>query len=276
MVGLAFLMVVTAILVWMAAVKYRTGSIQATPWSAQVGARPNPSFTVSPASPTPTPAATASPTATARRAGLDGIADIVNSPGGASIMVIGDGSGDETDEWVSAWVRDLATKATVTFNDWSRTAGRYYNPVKSGSAARQITLWNASADFPTMAGEPQRVGQAWHDADVVLLSYGHRRTAAEIATQLDAVLAAVRAKDSEVPVAVLLQNPDLPATQAVQLRTIQATKAWADTNGLPTIDIYAAFTAAPASLGTLVDRVGSPTPQGATLWAAALARALAG
>jgi hypothetical protein len=129
---------------------------------------------------------------------LAGIADIIDSPDGASILVIGDGSGNQNDEWVSVWARDhLAEDATVSYSAWDRDAGEYADAVEVGSSDREVTVWNASVSAPDMATEPDRIAQAWQDADVVLLSYGHRQSADEITGQMDAVLAAVRAQRQE-------------------------------------------------------------------------------
>lgn len=269
--GLIALVVVTAILVALAVLKTWTPPAQAaTPRLAtsQVPGSPSPATltTATPATQTPT---------TTPRAGLAGIGDILNAPAGASVLVIGDDSGDAADEWVATWARDhLAQQATVSYRAWNRAAGAYADAVTFGSGTRALTVWNASSGSPTMTTEPARAQQAWKDADVVLLSYGHGRDAKLIGLQLDAVLAAVQGRHATVPVAVLLQNPERAATEATQRDVTRAIKAWADAKGLPTVDVYGAFVADPAKRNALVQSEGSPTAQGSKLWAKTLAQAV--
>lgn len=266
LVGLAALAVVTAILVMLAALKTWAPPDEALPGPVR-GASTAPASTLS----KPAPA-----TADASRQDLNGVADIITSPRGGSILVVGDGSGDEMDEWVSVWARDhLAGQATVSYNAWTRISGRYADPVTFGSASRSLKVWNASVRTPDMAREPERVVRAWQEADVVLLSYGHRRSATEIPAQLDAVLEAVRAKSQTASVVVLIQNPDRARTEAIQQETTQAIKKWADAKGFPTVDIYSAFTGDPNPRDGMVEVDGSPTPQGSRLWAKTVADALA-
>jgi len=265
-VGLVALVVVTAILVALAVLKTWTPSAQA--------ATPRPVTSQTPGSPSPAAAATQTPPATPRT-GLAGIGDILNAPAGASVLVIGDDSGDAADEWVATWARDhLAQQATVSYHPWNRAAGTYADAVTFGSGTRALTVSNASSGSPTMTTEPARAQQAWKDADVVLVSYGHGRDAKLIGPQLEAVLAAVRGRDATVPVAVLLQNPERAATEATQRDVTQAIRAWADAKGLPTVDVYGAFVADPAGRNPLVQSDGSPTPQGSKLWAKTLAQAV--
>ena len=267
MLGLAVLAAATFLLVFLVFQEHRTPPSQAA--STPVVTQPaTPSASASSAS------ASASPSVTAR-AGLAGIADIIDSDG-ASILVIGDGSGNQSDEWVSVWARDhLAEDATVSYSAWDRDAAEYADAVEVGSSDREVTVWNASVSAPDMASEPDRIAQAWQDADVVLLSYGHRQSADEIAGQMDAVLASVRAQNTSVPVAVMIQNPDRANTESAQRATTAEIQRWADAEDLPTVDIYTAFIDDPASRNDLVEQDGSPTPQGSELWASTWAQALA-
>lgn len=262
-VGIGGLALLTAGVSIAALTQYRTPPASATPSTAV--ATPAPDAAV----------ATPSPSASAPREGLAGVADIINSPDGASILVIGDGSGDEDDEWVAVWARDhLAQNATVSYRAWDRANNQYAAAVRSGTSGPTIELWNASVSSPDMAREPDRIARAWQDADVVLLSYGHRRDPAQVAAQMDAVAAAVRANGPDARIVVLLQNPDRAATEAVQAEAVEAIRNWADAEGYPTVDIFAAFMADPAPRNDLVESDGSPTPAGSQLFAGILADAL--
>jgi len=266
MLGLAVLAVTTFLLVFLALQKQQTppGQAASTPVVTETSS-PSPSVTLA----SPSPSVTA-------RDGLAGIADIIDSPDGASILVIGDGSGNQGDEWVSVWARDhLAEDATVSYRVWDRDAAEYAEAVEFGSSDPEVAVWNASVSAPDMATEPGRISEAWQDADAVLLSYGHRQSADKISAQMDAVLAAVRAQSKSVPVAVLIQNPDRANTESAQRETTSEITKWADAAGFPTVDIYTAFIDDPARRNDLVEADGSPTPQGSKLWAKTLAQALA-
>lgn len=255
-VGLAVLAVVAAVVAAMALLQYRqpASTTPATP-------APAPSQT----SATPTPALT----------GLALAAATLGSPEGASVLVVGDGSGNDDDEWVAVWARDhLGAGATVSYRAWDRANRQYAPAVRTGSTGPTIDVWNASVSSPDMAREPARVTQAWQDADLVLVSYGHRRTPRDITAQLDAVLAAIRDKDADVPVVVMLQNPDRAATEAVQKAATEKVQAWADAHAFATVDVYSAFMADRTPRNDLVEADGSPTPRGSQLWAKALADAL--
>ena len=271
MLGLAVLAVATFLLVFLAFQKQRTPPSPAAAPTPVVTQTSSPSPSTSPSG----SLASASPSVTARD-GLGGIADIIDSPDGASVLVIGDGSGDQNDEWVSVWARDhLSEGATVSYRVWDRDAAEYADAVEHGSSDREVAVWNSSVSAPDMATEPDRIGEAWQDADVVLLSYGHRQSADEISSQMDAVLAAVRAQSKSVPVAVLIQNPDRANTEAAQRETTSEIKKCADAEDVTTVDIYTAFIDDPARRNDLVEQDGSPTPAGSNLWAKTLAQSLA-
>ena len=122
--------------------------------------------------------------------------------------------------------------------------------------------------------EPARIAKAWQTSDLVLLSYGHRRAPATITAQMDAVLAAIRAKNATVPIVVMIQNPDRADTETIQRENTQKIQAWAGAHSFATVDIYSAFMADPTPRNTMVQSDGSPSPQGSRLWATTLANAL--
>ena len=193
------------------------------------------------------------------------------------MLVIGDGSGDETNEWVAVWSRDhLAIAATVSYNAWDRVSSRYASTIGYGTTGPAITVWNASVRSPDMALEPARIAKAWQTSNLVLLSYGHRRTPSTITAQMDAVLAAIRAKNADVPVVVMIQNPDRADTEITQRENTQKVQAWAVAHTFATVDVYSAFMADPTPRNTMVESDGSPAPQGSKLWANTLGAALKG
>jgi len=275
-VGLATLTVVAAVVVVLAVRQYRvpaTPTTWATP--ATVSGATSASVPVPSTSTLPSTSATASSTPTASPTGLALANSILSAPSGASVLVIGDGTGDATNEWVAVWARDhLATNATVSYSAWGWVSSQYATAVRYGTTGQTIDVWNASVRSPDMALEPARIAQAWQTSSLVLLSYGHRRTPATITAQMDAVLAAIRAKNATVPIVVMIQNPDRADTETIQRENTQKIQAWAGAHGFATVDIYSAFMADPTPRNTMVESDGSPSPQGSQLWATTLAEAL--
>ena len=100
LVGLIAIAVVTVVVSVLALTQYRTPTQQATP--APQPATPSESEPVPSAEPTPTP--TPEPTEVPLTP-LQQVGRTLAAPG-ASVMVIGDGTGNEDDEWVSVWARD--------------------------------------------------------------------------------------------------------------------------------------------------------------------------
>lgn len=95
-----------------------------------------------------------------------------------------------------------------------------------------------------------------------------------MSSQMDAVLAAVRANDEDVTVVTLLQNPGRASTEITPRDTVQAINTWADAHTFPTVDIFGAVMADPTPHNDLVESDGSPTPPGSRLWALTLADAI--
>jgi hypothetical protein len=268
-VGVSALALVAAVVVIMAMLQYRGPTTKATPVpgtvSASVPVRSTSTLPSTSATPTPGQAST---TPTASPTGLALANSILSAPSGASVLVIGDGTGDATNEWVAVWARDhLATKATVSYSAWDWVSRQY-------ATGQTINVWNASVRSPDMALEPARIAQAWQTSSLVLLSYGHRRAPGTITAQMDAVLAAIRAKNATVPIVVMIQNPDRADTETIQRENTQKIQAWAGAHGFATVDIYSAFMADPTPRNTMVESDGSPSPQGSQLWATTLAEAL--
>lgn len=280
-IAISALALVTVVVVIMAMLQYRAPAAEArpAPTPSQVSPVASASVSTGGASPTqsPTPRSeeATAPTPTPAPTGLTLAASILKAPTGASVLVIGDGSGDEPDEWVAVWARDhLATTATVSYNAWDRVANQYAPTVGYGTEGPAITVWNASVRAPDMALEPARIAQAWQTADLVLLSYGHRRAPSTITAQLDEVLAAIRAKNAKVPIVVMIQNPDRADTETVQRQNTQKVQAWAVAHSFANVDIYSAFMADATQRNTMVESDGSPSPQGSQLWAMKLAKSL--
>lgn len=254
-------------------------------WEASSGGGPVASSKVAPIGiPTVSPTATASaaigasaaiPTATPTTAGIAGLAERLAADEPVSILVLGDGSGDATDEWVYLWAHEMHKQREVSYRSWDKRTGewRAANPRGRSSSA---TFWNASVSAPDLTAEPGRVATVWKPADVVILSYGHRKNADELGPALTAIRNAVLKQDPEADIIVMLQNPDPVATQSTQEAATQAVARWAKKNRLDTVNVYSAFIADPRPRAQLVEADGSPTPAGSLLWEATVQAALTG
>ena len=275
-IGLALLTLLTGVLVLVAL----TGRRPAPVTSAAPAPRPSlssssadPTLQATP-SPSPTTAATpASPPAAALPEGLSGLRALVERDAAGSVLVFGDGSGDEPDEWVRRWALDyLAGDRPLTYRAWNRDTEKWRRADPDGGPGA-LTVWNASRRAPDLAGEPARVVKASRPADVVLLSYGHRKSANEIGDALTAIHKAVRRRNPDATVIVLLQNPDPVQTQYLQQETVEEVRKWARKADLDTVNIQDAFLNDPAPRSGLVEADGSPTPTGSALWARTLQQA---
>ena len=276
-IGLALLALLTGVLVAAALDRARPLPV------VDAAPLPGPAVTITPAadpveSPSPTPASpaeTPSPTPTPEPSpeveplpsGLAGLRTLIERDAAGSVLVFGDGSGDERDEWVYRWtMQHLAAERPVSYRSWDRD-GEEWRPADPDQGEGALTVWNASRRAPDLAEEPARVAKASRSADVVLLSYGHRKTADQIAEALPAIHAAVLAQNPTATVIVLLQNPDPVETQYQQRATVEEVERWATAAGLDTVNIYDAFLADPTPRAQLVEADGSPTPTGSVLWA---------
>ena len=168
----------------------------------------------------------------------------------------------------------LAKTATVRYSAWNTATGAYDPATTYGSGQPTVTIWNASHASPVMSNEASRVATVWHQADLVIYSYGHRKSAAQVTPALDAIDAAVQHQNAQALSLVMIQNPDPVATEAQQKTTTAAVASWANANYLPTVDIYDAFVNDPRSRSQLVQADGTPTPAGSALWAQTLNSAL--
>ena len=285
-VGLLALGVVTLVTSALALLQHREAPA-AEPAASPAPAPAPPSD--SPTGPGPAASATtptappASPTSTATAASpvpapLGGLAafSAALAGDGASVLVLGDGSGNDADEWVSVWAEQhLSIDRAVTYVAWNRETQSFDEPEQLAGSGPAVTVWNASVRSPTLSNEPARLGKAWNDQDAVLLSYGHRKHAGDIRPSMDAILAAVRELSATVPVAVILQNPDPSESADQQERTVSEIADWAVAESLPVINVYDGFPSDQSERDALLEADGSPTPDGSALFAEIVAEALA-
>lgn len=235
-----------------------------------------------PATATPAPTAsaastapTASPTPTAIGTDLASIAGLLQAKDGATVLVLGDASGDGADEWASIWASNyLAKSSQVKYAAWDAAAKKATTGKTFGTGDRQLTLINASLPQPDMKGEAARARAIDAAADVVVLNYGNGVSPSAISAYLQAIHQAAAAANPDAVFVAVIQNPGLPQTEVQQLKVTKAVRKWASSEKIATVDVYQAFTSDPAARALLVNVDGTPTSRGSRLWAKTMAKAL--
>ncbi|GAA3863800.1 hypothetical protein [Tessaracoccus defluvii] len=277
--GLVALGVVTAATAGLALTQHRPVAASPAPSAQPTVSVPaptdpvvSPSATVPETTPSPSPSPSASPSATVP----DNPLAAAISPDGASLLVLGDGTGNEPDEWVHVWAADhLGADRSVDYVLWDRGAESFVEAEELSSTGPVLTVYNGSTRSPSLSAEPARAAKAFDGQDLVLLSYGHRKYAGDLTPALTKMLAEIRKESATVPVAVVLQNPDPAASAAQQKATVEAVAEWAAENDLPTIDVFGGFPESQSKVDALVEEDGSPNKEGSKLFAELVAAAFA-
>lgn len=181
----------------------------------------------------------------------------------SQVLVLGDSTGDGTDEWVSLWAGSQELPVAL----WDTESEAWYN-----GATEQTRVWSgamveATADYPV---EHEEIWPT-EEPDLVLLSYGHFHESGEGATEaLEELRAEVTERAPEAAVVVVLQNPQADDANA---DTRAAIATWAEEAGLPTVDVAAAFEEAGTPEDLRVDSI-NPSAAGSQLWAETVGEAL--
>ncbi|WP_286966416.1 MULTISPECIES: SGNH/GDSL hydrolase family protein [Arsenicicoccus] len=224
--------------------------------------------TAAPASPT----ASASPAPTARA-----VAPMprLQADRPATLAILGDESSNGTNEWVNLVGERFGEERRTRVQRIRQTDETGYNaPIRYGDDDPDLTVWNASLTGATPDITGDRLRRFLPEApEVVLLSHGRRTDSGAVAAQLTRTREALAAAYPRAKVVVVLQPP--LAAEEYSRAPLKAVRDWAVQQGLPTIDVAAAFAAAPASPRLQEPGTDSPlTAEGQALWAATVHRAL--
>lgn len=204
-----------------------------------------------------------------RDADLQGIREIVASPNPITISVLGDSTGNNSDEWVALWAEELARFKTVRFHSWNE--GKYADDVRQTGSGPTVDIWNgskpgAAASYAVEnldALQPQK-------PDVVLLNFGHNQQPQTAGNELSKLMIAYERKwATPLPTAIVLQNVAVEPRAERSAANVNAIARMADERAIPTLDVFAAFTASPDIASLLAgDGTGvHPTPAGSRIWA---------
>ncbi|WP_313715810.1 SGNH/GDSL hydrolase family protein [Arsenicicoccus bolidensis] len=193
----------------------------------------------------------------------------------ATLAVLGDESSNGTNEWVNLVGEQLGEQRRTRVQRIRQTDESVYNaPIRYGDDDPDLTVWNASlaGASPEVTGD--RLRRFLPEApEVVLLSHGRRADGAAVAAQLTRTREALATAYPQAKVVVVLQPP--LAAEESSRAPLKAVRDWAVQQGLPTIDVAAAFAKAPASPRLQEPGTDSPlTAEGQALWAATVHRAL--
>lgn len=278
-IGLVVLAVLTAVLILLAlraassVPEAPTSNISGAPTDAQAapggttGDRPDDSVATGTASPDQVEeTAGETPLAAAREA--------LASPDPVVVSVLGDSTSNARQEWVHRWAQDLSTQRPVTISHWDEAgqSGFVEPDVLSDTGdSSALTIWSGSqSGVDATYASDQLAVIIPESPDLILLNYGHNETVQSATSNFEELLASLRDEYGDVPVVVVLQQPQIDDANA-DVR--DAISDWARSEGLGTIDVAKAFLETDDFTTLLQDDL-HPNDDGSRLWAQTVEAAL--
>jgi len=190
----------------------------------------------------------------------------------ATLAVIGDSTSNQLGGWVNVLGEQLGESRVTRVQRISQTGQSSYRaPIRYGDTGPELQVWNAStaAPFAAVTDERARVVVPKRP-DVVLLSVGRAADARAIGQQLSTTRSSILKAYPQAQVVVVKE----PAATPAQRPAIAAVDAWAVQEGVPAIDVAAAFASSPGAAS--LQNADGITDAGAKLWAATVHQALTG
>lgn len=231
---------------------------------------PPPPATVSASPGSPSASVSAGPVA--RRQGIAAVRSRLSDGRPVSITVLGDDSSVGDTSWVHTWAQTLTHGHTVVYHAYNPFKGAYDAPRTLSGQGPRIDVWNASyssATAPSVTAELDRLDP--QHSGVVIINLGHQDNPDTFTTDVQKLWTALATRDDPLGL-VMIQNPETVMGSLQHTRMEHLTEI-ADQLGLPTVDVYAAFTGSGQPLTNLV--IGArPTPAGTTIWVDTLTAAL--
>lgn len=237
---------------------------------AKIAAPTPAAVSVTPTTPAPTSAPAAAPLAATGM--QDQLRALIAGTDDITISVLGDSTGDASNEWVSLWSQHLAEFGTVTMYNWNKDTNDWNaQPKIFRGNARQITVWNGSMPGVAYTYPLERLQTIQPEKPTfTIVSLGHNIAQKPADVGAAELLAAVDAKwGAKIPAAVTLQNPAQGTREQPTAKSVAALAAWLPGSGYATIDVNTAFTKAGDLTALLADEV-HPNPQGSQIWADAV------
>lgn len=204
---------------------------------------------------------------------------LANDNANINIVLLGDSTGDATNEWFYMLGQSLAAqwpKFTIKYRPWSTGSNDYPGgsevTIATGSGTHTLTLWNASIAGTTankFAGANFFAAVTNINPDLVIMNYGHNGgSVADAQVSYMTATTSRIAREVGSPIIIIGQNPmqsggvDTGVTAPKNL----AYRALAEREGYGFVDVYSAFLQSGVSLSTLVPDGTHPGSQGQTIW----------
>ncbi|WP_206473638.1 SGNH/GDSL hydrolase family protein [Dietzia sp. KRD202] len=183
------------------------------------------------------------------------------------ILVIGDSTGNDTDEWVSFTARHLAEDKgrAVAMTTWNADNEEFGREVQFPGAGELVTITNFSAPGVAPPYHYYRLDAIADDRpDLVVISHGHNSPAVE--SHLKALTAKVGELWPDPPaLAVIDQNPRTDDPAQSQIAAGEMDKFAAAHPSVTVIDVRSAFENGGG--GSLLSDGLHPNVEGSRLWA---------
>lgn len=241
--GMPFALLIVGINVAIvAAVVLATSSgprIAATPGSTPSASTSSP---VPAASPSPAPLWPAPATATPMPSGTD-LRAMFAAGKSLNIVVLGDQTGVDDNDWVETWVRTLADVRPVRLLRTRESDPTTYRaPARLGEASTSgtdpVTVRNASAIGATPRYAAERVAALVPaDTDAVIVNFGRSNTRDTIAEELTTLMRALKEAAPSTQVRVVVQ----PARQDGEPTLDATVRAWGARNDATLVDVAQVF-----------------------------------
>lgn len=197
-----------------------------------------------------------------------------------NILVVGDSTGNQTDEWVylfGQWLESEYPTHAVSYSPWNDAGNVYDAPISlgTGTGPRTIHIWNASvsgapAQYFTGSKQPAAIDAV--SADLIIFNMGHNNVVGQIATLergefLQGIEHARLSKPSAY-VATFLQNPNRDDNEMAS--GVAEMAAVAGLYGdVRVVDAYNPFIAQGKASSLYIDNV-HPSASGTQLFLAAI------
>ena len=194
-----------------------------------------------------------------------------------NVVVLGDSTGDDTDEFPFLAAQQLASahNRPVIVHRWAD--GRGYgeeSTFPAGRDAAAIHIWNGSVSGSVGSYAANNLkAMTPVAADLVLINYGHNYAGPQEAKAgISQLLEDIDEHLGRPPILVIIQNPKNPETE-LSSAIVEQVRAAASAYACETVDVHRAFEDAGDPDLLLVDDT-HPSPAGSKVWADAVVKAM--
>lgn len=195
--------------------------------------------------------------------------------------VMGDSTGNASDEWVYLAVTSLSSiyKRPAVIHNWSIDTNTYASETPVGSGAGEpIVVWNGSASGMNASYSMEhREAMAPMVPDLLVVNHGHNvATADQAGREVSALVFWAESAWANSPaVAVTLQNPRFDENKQRQADVVTALRKQYEKTNVGIIDVYSAFESNvnPTALVRLEDGF-HPNFAGEQIWASTALQSL--